>query len=558
MRQGYPGFGISSVEPQAEPVVATETFVETAGGAVAAGSTHAATAGARVLADGGNAVDAAIAMAAVQCVAEFPWCGVGGDLFMLVHRPDEGVAALNGAGAAPAHAVGLEGRERIPRFGPLSASVPGVPLAWELALARYGTRTLQQLLEPAVELAEEGVVVDDRLHNALVALQSELEDAPTLAEMIAGSGTEVGSRFVQKDLARSLAMLGRHGSQWFYEGEFAEKLDNQLAARGGMLRRVDLAKHQGNWTQPARIGYRGFDIYQNPPVSMGMVMLAQLQLLEQFDVSAMECGSPDLLDLMVRCKMAAFSDLVSAPPRGLTAATALALQPIPRERLTHWVHRLTTGDHGRVAHTEQPDPQRLPGGSDTTCLAVADSSGTTVTLIHSLFNQFGSRELIDGTGVVLNDRLAGLRLERDTAGAGPMFVAGARPVHTLNSYIALSGSRVAMAGASPGGRGQVQTNVQVLSNMLDHQMTPHEAVRFPRWLHGSPRRAIDDGVLHLEGETLGKAAAALRGRGYDVRVSNATDDDFFGSAVAVGTSTDGTNYAVADGRRGSTVAGSPT
>lgn len=550
MRRAYSGVSESAVEPGAEPTPRTETVVETAGGAVAAGSGAAAQAGAQVLGSGGNAVDAAIAAAAVQCVAEFPWCGVGGDMFMLVYRPDEGVAALNGAGAAPvAPSARLDGLERVPRFGPLSASVPGVPMGWELALDRYGTRTLEQLLAPAIELAENGVVVDGRLRSALCELRSELEDAPALAEMVAGNGAEIGSRFVQKDLADSLAMLGRYGSQWFYRGEFADKLEKQLAISGGMLSRKDLAAHQSNWTQPARLRYRGFDVYQNPPVSMGMVMLAQLQLLERFEVSAMEFGSPELLDLMVRCKIAAFSDLVKDPPRGLTAATALALQPIPQERLTYWHQNLATADPEPASH------QRLPGGSDTTCLAVADSSGTTVTLIHSLFNQFGSRELIEGTGIVLNDRLAGLRLKRGSG--GPMFVAGARPVHTLNSFIATSGSRVVMAGASPGGRGQVQTNFQVLSNVIDHRMTPHQAVRMPRWLHGSPRRAIDDGVLHLEGESLGRAAPALRQRGHDVRVSDTTDDDFFGSAVAVGTSTDGLRYAVADGRRGSTVASSP-
>ncbi|MDQ7910108.1 gamma-glutamyltransferase [Phytohabitans sp. ZYX-F-186] len=505
-------------------------------GAVAAGSAPAATAAVEVLAAGGTAVDAAIAASAVQCVVEFPWCGVGGDMFMLLHHEEAGVVALNGSGAAPARTgPQLNGLDQVPRFGPLSVAVPGLPMAWQLAADRFGSRPLSELLGPAIKLAYDGFQIDARLARALAEVRPALADHPQLAALLDRNGGTPGAMFSQPDLGHTLEALGRFGAEWFYQGEFADRLSAHLGERGGLLDRADLARHEAAWVAPLSIDYRGYQVYQTPPVSLGVAMLAALRIVERFDLAALRPGTPELIDLMVRCKLAAFADLPGGPS-GLTGPD----EQLADARAAYWRDRLP----------DLPQRQSVPvaGGTDTTCLAVTDAAGLTVTMIHSLFNAFGSRELVDGTGVLLNDRLATLRLGDQP---GPRFVPGARPPHTLNAYLVKRHDRVVIAGATPGGRGQVQTNFQILTNLVDHGMGPLAAVEHARWLHGTPRRYAEDSTLYLEPGLPGRTADRLRDLGYDVRISeNCADDDLFGSATVVGHTPCTGLYAVADGRRG--------
>ncbi|GAA3728208.1 gamma-glutamyltransferase [Plantactinospora mayteni] len=509
-------------------------------GAVAAGSADAAHTAVDVLTAGGTAMDAAVAASAVQCVVEFPWCGVGGDMFMLVDRADTGVVALNGSGAAPADiGTGLRESPRVPRFGPLSVAVPGLPMAWQVGLARFGSRPLTDLLEPATKLAYDGFRVDERLSRALAQVHPELADHPELAALVNRNGSTVGALFSQPDLGRTLEALGRHGAEWFYRGEFAERLAAHMRAHGGPLGPADLARHEADWTEPLSIDYRGHQIYQTPPVSLGVLMLSQLRILEQFDLARLRPGSAELIDLMVRAKLAAFADLPTTVPDPDQPGWDVREQ-LSAERVAWWRDRLS-----RLPYAETVP---APGGTDTTCLAVTDATGMTVTMIHSLFNSFGSRELVDGTGVILNDRLAGLRTGAEP---GPRLVPGARPSHTLNAYLVKRGGRVVIAGATPGGRGQVQTNTQILVNLVDHGMSPLAAVEHPRWLHGTPRRYAEDSVLHVEDGLPDGSVDRLGELGYEVRVADGSDDDdLFGSATVVGPTPCTGLYAVADGRRG--------
>jgi len=513
-----------------------------AGGVAAAGSPQGAQTAAAILSAGGTAVDAAIAASAVQCVVEFPWCGLGGDAFLLI-RAGGDVVAINGSGAAPRRAAeGLDGLQRVPRFGPRSVAVPGLVSAWELAHKRFGTRPLPELLEPAIAVARDGFVLDSRLTAAIAGARDDPEVSPGLAALLAEAN---GTRFAQPELAGTLAEIGRGGGEYFYRGAFARQLAKQMNSRDGVLSRADLAAHAMSWSSPLSISYRGHVIYEHPPVSLGSVLLQELRIFEQCESSRLAFGSAELIDLMVRCKIAAFADAFAAD-EGMDVAARLSLK-----RARWWRDRLTDADtvvKGAV----------VAGGPDTTCLAVRDAAGTTVTMIHSLFNTFGSREVVEGTGVILNDRLASLAVPggSDAGGlpAGPRLAPGRRPSHTLNSYLVMRGDDVVIAGATPGGRGQVQTSFQVLVNVIDLGMSPLEAVCAPRWVHGTPRTAVDDGALHLEAALGEQTAARLADLGHDVQIAGDRDDDMFGSCTAVGSDAAG-GYAVADGRRGSATAG---
>jgi gamma-glutamyltranspeptidase / glutathione hydrolase len=540
----------SAEEAAASP--GSGTAVTGPGGVTAAGSPQAAQTAAAILSAGGTAVDAAIAASAVQCVVEFPWCGLGGDGFLLI-RPARGdVVAINGSGAAPGRAAeGLDGLDRVPRFGPRSVAVPGLVSAWELAHGRFGTRPLPELLEPAIGIARDGFAADPRLSSAIKAAREDPSISPGLAALLAGSD---GTRFAQPDLATTLAEISSGGSKYFYRGAFARQMADHLTSRGGVLSAGDMAAHTMDWSRPLAIGYRGHVIYEHPPVSLGSILLQELRIFEQCDSSQLAFGSAGLIDLMVRCKIAAFADAFAADDSlGVDARLSLG-------RARWWRDRLpglpappgvpVVGDTGAGSTAQAPV---VPGGPDTTCLAVRDAAGTTVTVIHSLFNTFGSREVVEGTGVILNDRLASLAVPGSgPAGgtvAGPRLAPGGRPPHTLNSYLVVRGDDVVIAGATPGGRGQVQTSFQVLVNLVDKGMNPLEAVCAPRWMHGTPRTAVDDGALYLEAALGQQTVARLADLGHAVRISDDADE-MFGSCTAVGSAPSG-SYAVADGRRGS-------
>lgn len=512
------------------------TTVSGARGVVSAGSPAAVEVATAVLGRGGNAVDAAIAAAVTQCVVEFPWCGIGGDLFMLVDRPGEGVTAVNGSGAAPG--LGADGLtiERLPRFGPLSVAVPGLVATQQLAHERFGVLSAAELFAPAIELARHGFALDHRVATAIAQLDAGPRPGAGLTDVLDGNGRLDGETFRQTELADTLESIAKGGAEWFYRGEFADRLDRQMREDGGLLRSTDLATHEPSWSEPLCVGYRDLEVYQHPPVSMGMLMLAELGILEQFD--------PDELDdpvartaLMVRCKMAAFTELragIALSREEVEDRLRTAVERWPRERLESF--------------TVAPDGPAM-GGNDTTSLVVQDADGTTVTAIHSLFNTFGSREVIAGTGVLLNDRLASLRI---APGPGPRYLPGERPAHTLNSFIAKRDGRTVIAAATPGGRGQVQTNFQVLVNHVDLGMSPTEALDQPRWLHGTPRQPVDDGVLHVESHYTQECLAGLREADFELSVREGLDNDLFGSVTAAGADTHGTggSWAAADFRRG--------
>lgn len=500
---------------------------------VAAGSPQAAETAVAVLAEGGSAVDAVIAGSAVQCVLEPAWCGVGGDAFLLICPAGGEAIAINGSGAAPRRAAdGLAGLDRVPRFGPRSVAVPGLVSAWDLAHERFARLPLPALLEPAVAIASDGFVPDHRLRAAITALDAENAETPALRALLSG---KPDGRLAMPDLAKTLVEIGRGGSGYFYRGEFALQAEQQLHASGGVLSARDLAAHQVDWSRPLSVSYRGCTVHVNPPVSMGSVLLAELQIFERCASSWLAAGSPGLIDLMVRCKIAAFADAF-ADDDGPGTEDRLSA-----ERARWWSEHLPPAAVGPLGH-------QLAGGPDTTCLAVRDAEGMTVTMVHSLFNSFGSREVVQGTGVILNDRLASLAIPGRDA-RGRRLVPGGRPLHTLNTYLVTRGQDVVIAGATPGGRGQVQTSFQALVNLIDKGMTPLEAVSAPRWVHGTPRTPADDGVLYLEAGFGAETADRLTALGHSARLSGGADDDMFGSCVAVGSA--GQGFAVADGRRGS-------
>lgn len=509
-------------------------------GAVAAGSAPAADAAMQVLRDGGNAVDAAIAGSLVQCVVEMPWCGIGGDAFVLVHRPDGTVVGFNGSGAAPLGVLSSVGDlVKIPRFGPLSVAVPAIVDAWVEVHEGLGSVPFAALCEPARRLAGDGFVLDERLAAALARVPS-IEGGDELAALVSGVDPVAGQRFVQRDLAGTIEILATDARDAFYGGILAKQIADHVSQRGGALGVDDLALHHGMWASPVSTRYRDTVVHSNALVSSGVLVLVALRVLEGVWPEGRPTDEVAFTDFLVRLKRLLFG--VVAPQLGDPQFGDVA--DVLNDGT---VERLRAELIGGAPGARRAD---APAATDTTSLAVADTDGTTVCFIHSLFNEFGSRELVPSTGIVLNDRLANLVVVDQTqAGGAPnALVPGKRPLHTLHGYVVTGPDGRVITGATPGGRGQVQTNVQVLTRIIDGGVSLQDAVSAPRWVHGMPRSSADDDTLYVE-PGLGDLAAGLVALGHQVEVIDAASSDRFGNCTVVSRHDDVLG-AAADHRRG--------
>jgi gamma-glutamyltranspeptidase/glutathione hydrolase len=503
---------------------------------VSAGHSLAAATAVGIMQQGGTAIDAALSASAVQSVVEMPWCGLGGDLFMLIRTPDEGVLAFNGSGPAPRglsqHKI--EGT-RAPRFGPLSIATPGLVATWRAVTEHYSTRPLHELLAPAIAQARHGFPVYPRLEEAITKLR--MADGP-LAAFLQTNGRTTGELFRQPALAATLELISREGVAAFYSGVIARSIVDHVQANGGALDVADLADSHISACAPLGVTYRGHEILTQPPVSLGCVLLLELRILEQFQVRDLAPGSPALIDLLVECKQAAFAD-----------AAGLG-DPSERDNRLEW---LLSDERCRELAQRISDrhslaePVEAAAGADTTSTVIADNQGNVVCLIQSLFNEWGSRELVPDVGVLLNDRLANLALDENLRnGLRP----GRRPMHTLHTYMVLEDGEPTIAGATPGGRGQVQTNLQVLVNILDFGMDVQTAVDEPHWISGLPYRGQNDQTLYLEAAFPLGTVSSLRDLGYVVEhgVQRGDQADPFGNCTVIARS-NGTFQGASDSRR---------
>jgi len=285
-------------------------------GIVAASQPLAVAAGLEILAQGGNAADAAVATAAALNVTEPTSTGLGGDCFALFYAADTGrVSALNGSGRAPA-ALTLERLERegfeksLPPYHAHTITVPGACAGWYDLIERHGSLPLSAILSPAIRLAEQGFPV-----APLTALgwqrgaENQLSKAPGGQELtIAGRGPQPGEIFRNPGLARTLQAIAAGGKNAFYQGEIAEAIARTVQAAGGCMTVDDLAAHHSTWEQPISVSYRGLNIWECPPNGQGLTALLALNILEEFDLAALEPLSVQRLHLQIEAMRLAFAD----------------------------------------------------------------------------------------------------------------------------------------------------------------------------------------------------------------------------------------------------------
>ncbi len=494
-------------------------------GAVVAGHPLAASAGYEVLRQGGNAVDAAVTMAAVLAVVRPHMNGVGGDAFALFHRADSGeVVGLNGSGRSGALATpevfAARGLTEVPGEGPLSVSVPGAVSAWAAALERYGTLPLSRALAPAIRYAEEGFPVSSTLHADIGENLGKLNSAGR-ATFAPGGAPEVGTLLRNPALGRTLRRIAAEGPGALYGGEIGRAIGDFLEREGGYLRPDDFARHTADWTQPISTEYLGYRVFALPPNTQGITLLQQMEMAERFALREMGQGSPEYLHTLVEIKKLAFAD------RDRWVADP-ALAPAPLDRLldTSYLADRAAMVSGRAAEAYPPgmgEPTTAAvgdGEGDTVYLMAVDSAGNAVSWIQSLFAAFGSGLVEPTTGVVLQNRGALFTLEE---GHPNRIAPGKRPFHTLTPHLATRGDgRLAMTWGTPGGDSQTQSLLQVFNNVVLFGMTPQEAVEAPRYRSNAGLRLL------LESRFPAFVREALRARGHDVRIVDGWTDTFGG------------------------------
>jgi len=460
-------------------------------GMVCTSQALASAAGLATLRAGGNAFDAAIAAVAVQGVVEPYNTGIGGDCLMLAWSArEQRLVALNGTGRAPARATLAEYQRRgvreMPLQGILTVTVPGAVDAWCTILERFGSRTLGDVLGPAIAYAEDGfpvseVIARDWRASARAGMLGN--DAARRCFAPDGGGPRLGAIVRLPDLARTLRLLADGGRDVFYQGEIAAQLARFFADEDGLVGPADLAAHRATWVEPIATEYRGFRLHEMPPSTQGVAALLALNILECFDVSALAPGSPEMLHLRIEAMKLAFADRgrFIADPEHAAVPTAGLLDKAYARR------RAALIDPARVVAAPQHGE---PLASETVYLTVADHDGNVVSLINSLFGAFGSGLVAGTTGITLQNRGRGFVLDP----AHPNCIApGKRPFHTLIPALLCDGDGPRVAFGVMGGDVQAQGHLQVVSNLVDHRLNIQEALDQPRFHYlGGREVALED------------------------------------------------------------------
>lgn len=484
-------------------------------GAVASNHPLATQAGLLALQAGGNAVDAAVAVAATLSVVEPFMSGLGGDGFYHVFggRTKEAVV-VNGTGPAPRAATPERYAAGIPASGPLSVSVPGSVGAWGTMHARHGRRPWASLFEAAIAYARDGFGATRACRHFSGEQRVSLGADPRSARTFLRDGgpPRLGTPIVQPELARTLETLAAEGAESFYRGGLAKALADGCREAGALVTTDDLAEYWPEEQAPIEVTYRGYTVREAPPNSMGWVLLQELNIVERFDLAGMGALSADCIHTLVEAKKLAFADRErwSSDPRALEASLGELLSK------DYAARRAAEIDPHRPAPTRMP--VRATARTDTTYFCVVDAEGSAVSGIQSLNGAFGSGVTAGDTGILLNNRMTPWHLE---PGHPNRLAPGKRVRHTMNPPMVFRDGELWCVFGTPGGDYQVQVNLQVLTSMIDFGFDPQQAAEAPRWSSTQPGQEANyphecPDALNMEARFAPETRAELARRGHPV------------------------------------------
>lgn len=461
-----------------------------------------------VLQAGGNAVDAAVASAAVLAVVEPQMTGIGGDGFAILAHPDGRLDGFNGSGPAPLAATPARlaelGVSEIDDRGPHSVTVPGVVRLWETLLSAHGSRPLGDLLKRAIGYARKGYAVAPRVAFDWARNRDKLAADPGAASayLVDGKAPATGDIMRHPELADTLERIASEGARGFYEGPVAEDIVATLAAKGGLMTLDDMAGMTVLDMPPVRHPYRDLEVVELPPNGQGFIALVMLGILERFDLSGLDPLGPERFHLELEAGRLAYSvrDLYLADPAFMPHGPETFLSASYLDRLA-----------ARISHDRRMDdipPALLGPGSDTVYLCVVDENGLGVSLINSVYKGFGSGICAPKSGVLLQNRGACFRLE---PGHPNCIDGGKRPLHTIIPAMAMKNGLPHLVFGVMGGGYQPCGHAHVLTNMVDFGMDPQEAIDQPRMFFNEKTH-----VLQAERGIPEATLAGLRARGHEI------------------------------------------
>ncbi len=509
--------------------------------------------GVDILKQGGNAVDAAVAVGFALAVTHPAAGNLGGGGFMLIHWADRGeTVALDFRETAPAAAhadMFLDETGAVDEFAARhshrSVGVPGTVAGLAEALKKFGTLPLEKILAPAIRLAGEGMAVNS---NHVVTMTRNLEKLrrwPETARIFLkpdGSVHRRGDRLVQNDLADSLRHIARQGPRAFYEGAIAEKLVAEMKAHGGKITREDLRTYRPVWRPPVRGTYRGYEIASMPPPSSGGVHLIQmLNILEGFPLAQMGANSAETLHHLAEAMKLAFADrsrhlgdpdFWEVPVRGLISKSYA-------DALRHTIDP----DRARPSSDIQPGNPRAyeRKEGETTHFSVMDRFGNAVAATVTLNLSYGTGIVAQGTGILLNDEMDDFSAKPGVpnafgliGGEANAIEPGKRPLSSMTPTLVFKDGRPFLATGSPGGPRIITAVLQTILNVIDHHMNVAEAAHAPRIHH----QWLPD-ELRVEAGLNPDTRRGLRTRGHRLVIQNSmgstqsilrTPEGFFGAS----------------------------
>lgn len=537
-------------------------------GVVATSQPLAAQAGLEILKKGGNAVDAAVATAAMLSVVEPMNVGPAGDLFAIVYIAKENkLYALNASGMAPSGQTVARMQELgytwsssnwgpgsgMPSGGILTVTVPGAVWGWDELLRRFGSLTFKETLQPAIDYAEQGFPLSERiandwiLPNGLSAIPSDprkcctqLDPDSVATWYIGGRQPTVGQIHRNPGLAKTLRVLQQHGREGFYKGEIAQAIVGKSTGLGGPMTLEDLASYRGEWMTPATTNYHGYDVFTLPPPAQTWATAELLNILEVCvpkwapgqTLATLGPANPKYWHLFVEAKKLAFNDLYA-----FNADPGFA--SVPLERLLSKSHAQSLC--GRV------DPNRAAAaartadaesGGDTIVLSTADRFGNMVAWVNSLYSSFGSGLTVPGYGITLHNRGGLFTLDPKSPNA---IEPHKRPYNTLSAGFVMHNNKPLMTVTLMGGDIQAQGIAQVLVNVVDLGANVQAASDMARFRHTQVPN-----LLMLESQLFTLVGAQLQAMGHDVR---SMSGEPMGGYQAIMVTPDGVYRAGSDHRK---------
>ena len=478
-------------------------------GMICASNPTVAAAGLDILKQGGNAIDAAVAVSTAMPVAEPTGNGLGSDAFILIWYEGK-LYGINGSGPAPKalsiDALEERGFDKIPSYGIEPINVPGAVGAWMEMHKKFGVLDIKEVMKPAISYAENGFPVSpniSRLWEEAFEIYSKYKDREEFKpwfDTFAPKGTflKPGEVFVNKDLAKSLTSIAETYGESFYRGELAGKIVQFMEEHNGFINKEDLANYKPEFVEPISVEYNGYDVWEMPPNGHGITVLMALNILKNF-----ELGERDTVDTMhkqIEAMKLSFVDTqnyITDPGHMKVTVDQLLSKQYAKDR-------------GSLIGDKAIDPKvGDPTYSSTVYFATADRDGNMVSVIQSNFRGFGSGMVVPGTGISLNDRVENFSFDRDHDNA---LEGGKKPYHTIiPGFLTKDGKAVGPFGIM-GGFMQPQAHMQVVMNMIDFGLNPQAALDAPRW------QWIGGKTVEVEQDTPNHIIRKLQRMGHDIVV----------------------------------------